>query len=370
LAQHASREGTTSPSRGSPSARAQTKSPTRPQGTNNGQDVAHGFVDGPIQAADDFSDTDSAVGTLGAASSTGSLASSIYEYRVLHGRTYNHVRSESEYWAPNDERQNTGLELMHNALTMMLNDQLYLAPIGDNPQRVLDVGTGTGCWAMDFADAHPGCAVIGTDLSPIQPSWVPPNVSFQIDDCTEEWTWPENHFDFIHIRSLYGSIPDWEALYRQAFRHLAPGAWVQDLEMDVWPQSDHVPIGPGHPYRRWGELYYEAGERTGRTFRIGTEHYMRDAMVAAGFVDVHEVQMKVPMGSWPRDPRLKQVGEFCLAAVDESLEGYGLFLFTKVLGWSAETVNVYMAEMRAEFRKRSNCPWILTTVAYGRKPSA
>lgn len=28
----------------------------------------------------------------------------------------------------------------------------------------------------DFADEHPQAEVIGTDISPIQPSWVPPNV--------------------------------------------------------------------------------------------------------------------------------------------------------------------------------------------------
>jgi hypothetical protein len=40
--------------------------------------------------------------------------------------------------------------------------------------------------------------VIATDLSPIQETFVPPNLSFLIDDCEEEWTF-SNGFDFIHI---------------------------------------------------------------------------------------------------------------------------------------------------------------------------
>lgn len=36
----------------------------------------------------------------------------------------------------------------------------------------LDIGTGTGIWAIDFADEHPETTVIGTDLSPIQPDSV------------------------------------------------------------------------------------------------------------------------------------------------------------------------------------------------------
>ncbi|KAI8247308.1 Secondary metabolism regulator LAE1 [Colletotrichum sp. SAR 10_77] len=35
-------------------------------------------------------------------------------------------------------------------------------------KRVLDVGTGTGLWAIDFADEHPDAEVLGTDLSPVQ----------------------------------------------------------------------------------------------------------------------------------------------------------------------------------------------------------
>ncbi|KAL6406533.1 putative SAM dependent methyltransferase [Ilyonectria robusta] len=29
---------------------------------------------------------------------------------------------------------------------------MNLAPLSDKPQRVLDIGTGTGIWAIDFAE--------------------------------------------------------------------------------------------------------------------------------------------------------------------------------------------------------------------------
>lgn len=38
--------------------------------------------------------------------------------------------------------------------------------------------TGTGNWAIDFADAYPMCDVLGTDLSPIQPQYVPVNCRY------------------------------------------------------------------------------------------------------------------------------------------------------------------------------------------------
>lgn len=34
----------------------------------------------------------------------------------------------------------------------MLDGELQIAPIGEHPQRILDVGTGTGIWAIDCAE--------------------------------------------------------------------------------------------------------------------------------------------------------------------------------------------------------------------------
>jgi hypothetical protein len=65
---------------------------------------------------------------------------------------------------------------------------------------------------------HPSARVIGTDLSPIQPSFVPPNVQFEIDDCCDPWLYQKNSFDFVHVRGLYGCVSDWDKLYREAYK--------------------------------------------------------------------------------------------------------------------------------------------------------
>lgn len=107
--------------------------------------------------------------------------------------------------------------VVHHLWLLTLSDKLFLAPIED-PESILDVGTGTGLWAIDMADLFPGAEIIGTDLSPTQVTTAPPNIRFEVDDACSEWTYPESSFDFVHVRGLTGCIRDWPYLYQQCFR--------------------------------------------------------------------------------------------------------------------------------------------------------
>lgn len=44
------------------------------------------------------------------------------------------------------------MDLVHHVYYLLMGGKLHLAPISPNPQRVLDLGTGTGMWAIDFAE--------------------------------------------------------------------------------------------------------------------------------------------------------------------------------------------------------------------------
>lgn len=46
------------------------------------------------------------------------------------------------------------MSISHHTSTLMLDGKLFLAPIDKKPQRCLDVGTGTGIWAMFVVYCH------------------------------------------------------------------------------------------------------------------------------------------------------------------------------------------------------------------------
>ena len=62
--------------------------------------------------------------------------------------------------------------------------------------------------------------IFGCDISPIQPAYVWDNVFFSADDFEEDWTdYPENAFDFIHMRYAAFSIKDPAALLQRVMKY-------------------------------------------------------------------------------------------------------------------------------------------------------
>ncbi|KAL0632401.1 hypothetical protein Q9L58_008724 [Maublancomyces gigas] len=221
------------------------------------------------------------------------------------------------------------LDIMHHALLLLLDNRLHLAPIGPNPTRILDIGTGTGIWAIDAGDRYPGAEVIGTDLSPIQPGWVPPNVYFQIDDAESEWTFAKDSFDLIHIRHLSGSIKDWGALIEQVYKHLKPGGYIDICELEMHLSSDDGTAHPGLDLSKYCELLNKAAAVLGQDFETITN--LKPLIERAGFVNVRHEKMRLPLGTWPVDPKQKIIGAYVLITIESGFEACGLRLLTCVL---------------------------------------
>ncbi|KAF4543068.1 Sam dependent methyltransferase [Lasiodiplodia theobromae] len=299
-------------------------------------------------------------------SDTTSVASTIWRHRYENGRRYHKFR-EGAYWGPNDDAQNDQLDIGHHMLRLLIDDKLFLAPI-EKPQKVLDIGCGTGIWSIDFADEFPDCEVIGTDLSPIQPQFCPPNCHFEIDDCTEPWTFPKNSFDMIHVRCLFGSVGDWPAFYREALDHLRPGGWINQMEMAIQFKADDGTCPPDHTMAEWSKLFIETADKFGKTMKVADN--MKTWITDAGFEDVNEVRFKLPVGPWSSDPKMKELGKWNLLYCYHGCEGWAMFLLTHVLKWKYEEVMVLVAKFKEALRDRKTHAYYDVSVVYGRKPSA
>ncbi|KAK3389162.1 S-adenosyl-L-methionine-dependent methyltransferase [Podospora didyma] len=296
-------------------------------------------------------------------SETTSLSSSIFDYTYENGRRY-HAYRAGQYLLPNDEREQERLDMTHHVFLLALNGQNCKTKL-DNPQAILDIGTGTGIWAIEMGDMYPSAIVTGTDLSPIQSTWVPPNVHFEIDDANSEWSFPKNHFDLIHARTVSGAIQSWPAFLSQCFSHCKPGGFIEMVEGRADFFCDDDTLNDTTATWRWLEEF----RRLSRPLGFDITPKLPGLFKEAGFEDVELLQKVVPCGTWPKDPALKEIGRwFRVQFLEMAIEAYTLALFTRVGGWSNDAVQVLLALVRAELKSNKLHVYTYVSFTTGRRP--
>lgn len=95
------------------------------------------------------------------------------------------------------------------------------------------------------------------------------------------------------MRFLFGSIADWDGLFREAYRTCKPGGWVESFEPSVITRSDHREVPSDSYLARFSQFFVDGGKKVGRTFLVVDDEIQRKAMEAAGFVDIKEHNWKV-----------------------------------------------------------------------------
>lgn len=189
----------------------------------------------------------------------------------------------------------------------------------------------------------------------------------ELEDCTQDWSFDSNTYDYIHMRYLNGSIVDWLALFREAYRTLRPGGYIESCEASARTSCDDDTLDPNSATHRWSEIFLEFGRKTGRSFILSEDHGFKKVMEEAGFVDVKEHPFKMPTSGWPKDPHLREIGDYVNLSVEADGAGYVLFL-TNVLGWSREEVELFVAQVRKEGRQRRIHAYFFGAMVVGRKP--
>ncbi|KAM0346948.1 hypothetical protein ACHAO7_011630, partial [Fusarium culmorum] len=273
-------------------------------------DESHLEVDDDLDANDSLHNS-----SIGASSYLSSLQSNIYNYRFENGRRY-HAFREGTYLVPNDEEEQDRMDLVHHIYSLILDEKLHLAPINKNPQRVLDLGTGTGIWAIDFAEN-------------------PPNCTFEVDDYEDEWVY-RKEFDFIHARELEACVGDEDLLLQRAFQHTRSEGYIELQGVAARFESDDGTIEQAPNAQLWMKNLIEACAKFGKPVDCADKWGAR--LKRAGFVDVHEEIRKLPIGAWPKDSKLKELGRYQAIQELKVIDSYTPKLFQHALGWKEQEI--------------------------------
>ncbi|KAL7267471.1 hypothetical protein RUND412_009941 [Rhizina undulata] len=289
-------------------------------------------------------------------SSTTSLITAAKNHGFENGRRY-HGYKEGKYWLPNDEAEQDRLDLWHHCCQMALRGELFTCPLGKEsepePQRILDIGTGTGIWAIDIADQFPSAEVIGVDLSPIQPNWVPPNLSFEVDDIEEIWSYKESSFDFIHIRCLY----------RQAFKALKPGGWIEVQDFCDFFSYDDESLPADSILHEYCDNYEETSAHFGREWNAVAPG-VKIALADVGYIELTEKMYKFPCGRWPKGKPEKDLGMYWRQSLFDGVEAFTL-AFART--WAKKDIDDFVAGFKAELTNPKLHTYSKFYCTYGRK---
>jgi SAM-dependent methyltransferase len=145
--------------------------------------------------------------------------------------------SGTTYFLNTDEDDVKRLDQLQEVITDMFGG-LYTAPLKkDKIHGVLEVGYGSGAWAIDMAKAFPQARVFAFDIrtNPISMDRVPSNLIFQRCDLSKGLPYMSKSFDFINQRMVgLAAKPDqWPGIFDEFYRVLRPGGWIEMKEVNA-----------------------------------------------------------------------------------------------------------------------------------------
>lgn len=213
----------------------------------------------------------------------------------IRGRRY---LATAPYILPKDDEEINRLDFQHYLFRYALKGN-YAAPL-EAPANILDVGTGTGRWAMEMAATFPTANVIGLDVVPPPADDTaslghgldrrPDNYVYVQGNVLDGLPFPDATFDYVHQRLLTAAVPAdrWQWLVNELMRVAKPGGWVELLEA--------IPTRGGPAMNHLYEWFLGVG--LSRGINMLTSPQIGNFLRNAGAQHVVEHDLPMALGSW------------------------------------------------------------------------
>ena len=143
-------------------------------------------------------------------------------------------------------------------------------------------------------------------------------------------------------------MKDWPKLFQQAYKHLAPGGWleVQEFVLGFPLSSSTVLQNPATA--SWVAAIAAAAAKIGTNTAAAAS--FEPLLEAAGFKNWTVAKPIWPVGPWPETQKGKTLGIWARQDYEDGLSGASLALLTRIEGWTREEVEFKLVDVRKEIR--------------------
>lgn len=129
---------------------------------------------------------------------------------------------------------------------------------------------------------------------------------------------------------------------------MKPERYVEFTDFDITARTPDNSLEADSPLGLQNRIMIEQSTAAGVEPNPGL--HLKKWVTDAGFEDVTETVMVLPVGTWPKDKHLKTIGSWNFTQLNEGIEAFCTYLFMNQLGWSQEEVSVLAAGVRKQIR--------------------
>ncbi|KAJ7153559.1 S-adenosyl-L-methionine-dependent methyltransferase [Mycena crocata] len=236
------------------------------------------------------------------------------------------------------------LDAMHNGIAKFLDNKLSHvdAELGQ-PRKIVDIGAGSGAWAIQAAKQFPDADVLAVDMTPLPARPLPSNLTFQQHNALEPFPLEAGSFDIVHARLVLCHLPEAHSVLSRIIDLVKPGGWLLIDDLDWSGDFKGLDKAPGVKFGLSLLVKFMEAAAGDPHYAKTLKPYLEAATDRLSEVHVREVDISI--NPIPKDPAMAGLSQVIKKSLVSSVSAAPV---NDAVGFTKEAKDSFLEEMSRE----------------------